>query len=82
MFDEYTENYTFYHIRGSDYNNIIAVGPSGKIFHFNGYSWYYNRQFTGYISSLKSVAVYNSLVCAVGKTRTIPSKCMILLSVK
>ncbi len=73
-----TMNYHFYHIRGSKCNNIFAVGPAGRIFHYNGFSWHRYTQFKEYIGSLKRVAVTNNILCTVGRTRNLPSKAVIV----
>ncbi|MHB2150387.1 beta propeller repeat protein [Calditrichota bacterium LG25] len=77
-----TENYALYHIRGSDFNNILAVGPSGRVFHYNGISWRKYFQFSEYISSLRKISIKDNIFTAVGRTRNLPSKAIIVIGQK
>ncbi|MHB2154513.1 glucosyl transferase [Calditrichota bacterium GD2] len=77
-----TENYAFYHIRGSDLNNILAVGPSGRVFHYNGISWRKYFQFIEYISSLRKISIKDNIFTTVGRTRNLPSKAIIVIGQK
>ncbi|MBD3224530.1 MAG: hypothetical protein GF313_07360 [Caldithrix sp.] len=58
--------YGMYKIRGSDWNNIFAVGAFGMIAHYNGSNWHYYDQLLYEEGSLKSVAVTKDIVVAVG----------------
>jgi len=60
-------NYYIHFIRGTELNNIVAVGGYGEILHFNGVSWKSYREITGLSSgNYKSVNIKDDLIVAVG----------------
>jgi hypothetical protein len=58
-------NYFTEAIRGTDYNNILAVGDFGFAVHFNGISWKVLQELAG-LGEYKSLAVKDNLVAICG----------------
>ena len=58
-------------IRGNGYNDVVAVGSFGKIYHYNGISWKLRRigENINNLIDFSSVAIKNNIICAVGKTK-------------
>ena len=74
-------NYFCYGIRGNSINDLYVVGMLGRIFHWNGKTWYKARGLTGYYYS---VDVKGDVVVAVGITvkGNVADKAQIVMSKK
>jgi hypothetical protein len=60
-------DYDINSIRGTDINDIVICGSYGEVMHYNGASWKSYRSVTGLSGGLYySVAITNTMVCAVG----------------
>ncbi|MDH7528983.1 MAG: glucosyl transferase [Ignavibacteria bacterium] len=60
-------NYVGYGIKGSDINNVFAVGSFLEIVHYNGFSWHnYLNEIFSTVGALSRIAIVENLIVAVG----------------
>ncbi len=53
-------------VRANNTNDIVAVGIKGRIWHYNGVSWKLYTELINNRDNLRSVAIRNNLIVAVG----------------